>query len=611
MTTYTVTSLNDIGPGTLRDTIIIANANPGSTIIFSITGIITITGTIMSITANMNIVGPSTNMLNIQRTAGTGGIFNFSAGTILSISNLTISNGNSTTNGGAIRTTAFNSTTNVANCVFDNNSSIGGGAVAVNAPNSRLNISDCIFTRNSSTTNGGGAVLGGNTFDVTITNSRFENNLCVNLGGGAVKINSNGTSEITDCVFQGNSTTNNSGGAINLSAFGTSTINRCTINSNTAFDLGGGIYSTVTILLYNTTISNNSAGAAAVGGGIVIQSSSTDNRIVNCTFSGNFSNSGGGMAVINTPSLSLIGTTISNNSISTASGSGVWLSSSTLTTGNTVIAFNPLGSNPDFLISSSTINSLGGNFIGNGDGTGTAFTQPTDQVGTTLSPINPLLFPLGNYGGPTLTMLPRYVPLSPLINAGDSTIIATEYTAPQLQTSGQPIDQRDLLRIINGTVDIGSVEAGQIFCFSGKSLVLTKNILTCEIKEIFAEDVYSDTHQVYDIDTQTFIPIEFNMVNGPVLRFYKIVKNSIDSNVPSEDFYITSGHKIRINDKIIKVRDVPQSVRVKTKPQKVYSICTKNETAILINGMAVMTWSKDNFLSHAKKYNIIWTNNHI
>jgi predicted outer membrane repeat protein len=611
MSTYTVTNPNDIGSGTLRDTIVTANANPGSTINFSITGTITITSGVMPITAGMNIVGPGANFLNIQRTSGTGGIFSFAATSVLNISDLTISNGNSATNGGAIRTFVGNSTTNITNCNFNNNISIGGGAVAVNAPNSVLNVTNCSFTQNAATTNGGGAILGGNTLSVTISNSTFENNSCTNTGGGAVKINSNGTSAITDCVFQGNSITNNSGGAINLSAFGTSTINRCTINGNTASVLGGGIYSTVTLLLYNTTISNNSAGTSSVGGGLYVQSVNSASRIVNCTLNGNFGSSGGALAMVNTPGLSLIGTTISNNSISGIAGGGISLSSSTLTIGNTVVAINPIANSQDFLVSGSTIISLGGNFIGNADGTGVAFTQLNDHAGTSLAPINPLLFPLGNYGGPTLTMLPRSVPLSPLINAGNNTIVVSEYTVPELQAAGQPIDQRGLLRIVAGTVDIGSVETGQILCVSGKSKILTKNILTDKKKEICAENVLSNMHLVFDVDSQSFIPILYNIVNGPVARFYKIAKDSIDTNIPSEDFYITSGHKLIINGIIMKARDVPQSVRVKTKSQKTYSICTKNETAILINGMSVMTWSHDKFLGHAKKNNIHWVDNHI
>src|SRR5262249_31236860 len=67
----------------------------------------------------------------------------------------------------------------------------------------------------------------------------------------------------------------------------------------------------------------------------------------------------------------------------------------------------------------------------------------TDLVGTPDSPIDPQLEPLGDYGGPTLTMRP--LPSSPAVDAGDNT------DAPDT-------DQRGFDRIVNGIIDIGSVE---------------------------------------------------------------------------------------------------------------------------------------------------------
>ena len=63
---------------------------------------------------------------------------------------------------------------------------------------------------------------------------------------------------------------------------------------------------------------------------------------------------------------------------------------------------------------------------------------------------DPLLAPLGNYGGLTETMVP--LPGSPAIDAG-SNLLAVD-------ASGNPltIDQRGYPRIHNGTVDIGAVE---------------------------------------------------------------------------------------------------------------------------------------------------------
>src|SRR5262249_36815995 len=80
-----------------------------------------------------------------------------------------------------------------------------------------------------------------------------------------------------------------------------------------------------------------------------------------------------------------------------------------------------------------------------GDGTGSNLSNGVngDQVGTPPHPINPLLGPLQNNGGPTQTM--ALLLHSPAIDAGDS------------MASGLPsTDQRGYPRI--GTADIGAYE---------------------------------------------------------------------------------------------------------------------------------------------------------
>jgi hypothetical protein len=82
-----------------------------------------------------------------------------------------------------------------------------------------------------------------------------------------------------------------------------------------------------------------------------------------------------------------------------------------------------------------------------GDGTGSNLSNGAngDQVGTSASPINPLLGPLQDNGGPTPTM--ALLPNSPAIDAGDS------------MASGLPsTDQRGYPRISGPAVDIGAYE---------------------------------------------------------------------------------------------------------------------------------------------------------
>lgn len=58
MSTYLVTNNLDSGPGSLRDAIMLANVDPESTIIFSVTGIIELTSGELQIARSMTIKGP-------------------------------------------------------------------------------------------------------------------------------------------------------------------------------------------------------------------------------------------------------------------------------------------------------------------------------------------------------------------------------------------------------------------------------------------------------------------------------------------------------------------------------------------------------------------------
>ena len=68
MTTYAVTSNLDSGPGALRQAIALANAKPGSTIVFDNTiNLVTLTSGELQIFASMTINGPGANVLTVQR----------------------------------------------------------------------------------------------------------------------------------------------------------------------------------------------------------------------------------------------------------------------------------------------------------------------------------------------------------------------------------------------------------------------------------------------------------------------------------------------------------------------------------------------------------------
>jgi hypothetical protein len=88
------------------------------------------------------------------------------------------------------------------------------------------------------------------------------------------------------------------------------------------------------------------------------------------------------------------------------------------------------------------ITSLGHNLIGNGSG-GKGYTA-RDFVGTSASPIDPMLGPLQDNGGPTFTM--ALLPGSPAIGAGGPTDSEWDQRGP------------GYARTVNGVTDIGAYE---------------------------------------------------------------------------------------------------------------------------------------------------------
>ena len=174
-------------------------------------------------------------------------------------------------------------------------------------------------------------------------------------------------------------------------------------NSGGQFGTGGGINTGGGKLPGNLTVINStiSGNFASLGGG-GIASGFSGLTIVNSTISGNsigdpdYGNGGG----IGASSVTLVNSTVSGNSAATCGG----VCGGTVEIGNTILNANASG-NID-----GTVTSHGYN-ISSDDGGG-HLNGPGDQINT-----DPLLGPLQDNGGPTLTHLP--MPGSPAIDAGD------------------------------------------------------------------------------------------------------------------------------------------------------------------------------------------------
>jgi hypothetical protein len=190
---------------------------------------------------------------------------------------------------------------------------------------------------------------------------------------------------------------------------------------------GGGIFvDGGTLALTNSTVSGNSA---ATGGGGGVYNVAGTMTVTNSTFSGNSSNAGGAIANIGT--LTLVNATLSANS-GGSSGGGIH-NVGTANSKNSIIAGNTASGSPDF---SGTLTSQGYNIIGTSTGT----TVAGDTTGNQLN-VNPLLAPLGYYGGPTYT--------HPLTSGSTAINPASSNGAPAT-------DQRGAARV--GTADIGAFE---------------------------------------------------------------------------------------------------------------------------------------------------------
>jgi len=295
----------------------------------------------------------------------------------------------------------------LTNCVFnDNSAASSGGAIFGN-----VSLSGCVLVQNSA--NLGGAIAGGG----SLADCSLMDNSASNGGGGIY----GGDLTLSSCSLVGNSA-GDSGGGIWIQGTGTTTLSNCTLANNNAAGSGGGIYAEdpYTTGVLNTTLSNCTLvqNSAILGGGIDNTGSRSSLTLTNCTLSGNAATNGGSGGGIETYNQ---GQTTLNNTIVANSASGGDLD---LSSGATAGFFS--GAN---------------DLIGDGSDL-SSFTQSLQG--------NPLLSPLGNYGGSTQTL--GLLPGSPAINAG-SNALAVGANGNSLTT-----DQRGQPRITGNAVDIGAFE---------------------------------------------------------------------------------------------------------------------------------------------------------
>ena len=399
----------------------------------------------------------STLSNNTVREGRGGGIYN-NGGTVNatnstfssnSLSNFFNPNLNPIPSGGGIHNEG--GTVNLTNSNFSGNSGFApsrGGAISNNS--GTVNVTNGTFSGNRATAGGGISNNGPGT--VKVANSTFSENVGVRftLGlpasvDGAAIFNQGGTVEVTNSTLSGNKAGGGRGGGIHNREGGTVKVTNSTLSGNTlesflVGDLlfGGGIYNdNGTVEVTNSTVSGNTA-IHPNGSGAGIYNNAGTVTLTNSTLSGNQAN----------PSTTYNGAVILP---APGSGGGIW-NGGTVNIKNTIVAQNTAATDPDV---SGSFASGGYNLIGDGTGS-TGFTAVGDRVGTAAAPVDPLLNPLADNGGPTQTLALQ--PGSPAINGGDPAFVLT--SGPFI---GPPFyDQRGISpfnRVSGGIIDIGAFES--------------------------------------------------------------------------------------------------------------------------------------------------------
>jgi hypothetical protein len=427
--TITVTNTNDSGPGSLRQAL--RDANDHDTITFAVTGTITLTSGGLPINKNITLSGPGPAQLTV------GGnqallVFGVFPGMAATISGLTVRNAQF----GVLN----EGTLTVSNCDVRDNSEVG----VYN--DGTLNIDNCIITLNS-------FGLSNDHAAVTISNCVIT----ANSNGGISNNGSHGPAQLF-----GRGTNHRDVKNMNTDCF----FGAClTVESSIISDNSGtAIYNSGSVIILNSTLSGNSAGQGERGGGIItgdFKNPGSSATIINSTISGNSASEGGGISncyglvsventtisgnsakydgggISNCGGVELANSTFSGNSAPAGFGGGI-INGGAVEIRNTIFNAGALGEN--IVNNGGTVTSHGYN-ISSDDGGG-VLNGPGDQINT-----DPLLGPLRDHGGPTLT----HVPLrgSPAIDAGDP-----NFTPPPFHDQRGPCFDR----VFGRRIDVGSVE---------------------------------------------------------------------------------------------------------------------------------------------------------
>jgi hypothetical protein len=252
-TTFTVTNLNDAGPGSLRQAIADSNAiqTDADTIVFQpgLTGNISLTTGQLNVTGPVTILGPGSGKLAISGN-NQSRIFEFDNGSPslshYDLSGMTLTGGQVKTgiqHGGAIEVAS--ETLFLRDVVIANNFASGEGGGLFVGHDGFLLMDDCTVNGNISA-GGGGLFLEGDSTASIRTSTISRNNAIGSSTGGGIFYGGGPGLAIENSTISGNTASNNQGGG-GIRLFGPGPVR--IVNSTIAFNIasftgagnGGGI----------------------------------------------------------------------------------------------------------------------------------------------------------------------------------------------------------------------------------------------------------------------------------------------------------------------------------------------------------------------------------
>lgn len=297
----------------------------------------------------------------------------------------------------------------------------------------------------------GGAVRSSADDQLQFSNCTISDNSATGADGGGFFLDTSADLKLTDCIVADNDASIRGGGLFFFSG-GSLIMTGCTVSGNAAGQSGGGVgfLSGGSLVMTGCTVSGNSANGGTGGlggGGIYFRGSATTLSVTNSTLSGNVATSlgsGGGIDL-----RYFVGTLVVQNSTFTlnkagASGGAIGRpgadNGSKIAIDSSILFGDICNAGPEiFTTGTATVNtSLMGSKSGITMFAGDTFTSA--NIG-----VNPLLGPLANNGGSTLTHLPA-LGSAAIDNGSNPGGLTTDQRG-----SGHP-------RNVNAVVDIGAIE---------------------------------------------------------------------------------------------------------------------------------------------------------